>query len=60
MTAAAVAGLFGITRSAVAKAIVRSGELEDDQRYELRSSEAKRGRVFTLPLFASDLLKASI
>jgi hypothetical protein len=60
MTAAAVAELLGITQQAVAKAVVRGEELADDQRYELRSSQTKRGRVVTLPLFDSDLLKISI
>jgi predicted transcriptional regulator len=36
MTAAAVAELLGITQQAVAKAVVRGGELADDQRYKLR------------------------
>jgi predicted transcriptional regulator len=60
MTAAAVAELLGITQQAVAKAVVRGGELADDQRYKLRSLQTKRGRVVTLPLFVCDLLKASI
>ena len=52
MTAAAVARLLGITQQAVAKVAVRGEEFSDDQRYELRSPQAKRGREASVTIRA--------